>query len=90
MIGFLARWFYVFVVPFETLILYMHIILMADSVLITLFFCENTFFYLHIPYIFFYLVVAIGNIGMKSCALKMGKLILNVFGYRTLLHATTL
>jgi hypothetical protein len=27
---------------------------------------------------------------MKSCALKMGKLILNVFGYRTLLHATTL
>jgi len=42
MIGFLAKWFHVFVVPFETLILYMYIILMADYVLIALFFFVKT------------------------------------------------
>jgi hypothetical protein len=42
------------------------------------------------PLHYFYLVVAIGNVEMKSCALKMGQPILNVFGYRALLHVTTL
>jgi hypothetical protein len=55
MTGFLVRWFHVFVVPFETLIMYMYIILMVDCVLIAPFFCENTLFYLHIPYIIFIL-----------------------------------
>lgn len=55
MVRFLARWFHVFVVTSETLILYMYIILMVDSVLIALFFCENTFLYFHIPYIIFIL-----------------------------------
>jgi hypothetical protein len=40
-------------------------------------FLGSRYIFLH----YFYLVVAIGNIGMKSYALKMGELILNVLGY---------
>ncbi len=44
MTGFPTRCFHVFVVPSETLILYMYIILMADCVLIALFFLKTLSF----------------------------------------------
>jgi hypothetical protein len=69
MIGLLAKWFHVFVVPFETLILYMYIILIADYVLIALFFLSKHFPLPSYPLHYFYLVVAIRNTRIKSCTL---------------------